>query len=202
MIEHCDTFIVFGSAKYGEDTGNPASTYHESKFAQDRNNNIILIRMIPYNEEFEHPQARFLVWSEQVHIGVADRFPNARWSRFQDCGCDARKQRILTCSLCSQCFTAPVCEVHSWVKECYCENATSRPVTTQAILQNERTRNVRVKSLSRDPTPQRARPRCTGNKATPSAKVPPHTEHRRKNTMGPRRGRHPDDKLQASELTL
>jgi hypothetical protein len=28
-IEACDTFLVFGSAKYGEDTGNQASTYCE-----------------------------------------------------------------------------------------------------------------------------------------------------------------------------
>ena len=27
-IESCDTFLVFGSAKYGEDTGNPACTYY------------------------------------------------------------------------------------------------------------------------------------------------------------------------------
>ena len=32
-IEHCETFIVFGTAKYGEDTGNAACTYYESKFA-------------------------------------------------------------------------------------------------------------------------------------------------------------------------
>lgn len=33
-IEFCDTFLVFGTAEYGEDTGNPASTFYESKFAQ------------------------------------------------------------------------------------------------------------------------------------------------------------------------
>ena len=43
-IEHCDTFIIFGSRTYGEDTGNSACTYYESKFALDRKKRIILIR--------------------------------------------------------------------------------------------------------------------------------------------------------------
>ena len=43
-IEHCDTFIIFGSRAYGEDTGNSACTYYESKFALDRKKRIILIR--------------------------------------------------------------------------------------------------------------------------------------------------------------
>ena len=59
-IEHCDTFIVFGSMKYGENTGNQACTYYESKFAQDRKKRIILIRMIPFDQDFEFPQARFM----------------------------------------------------------------------------------------------------------------------------------------------
>ena len=59
-IEHCDTFVAFGSAKYGEDTGNAACTYYESKFAQDRKKRIILIRMIPFEQDFEYPQARFM----------------------------------------------------------------------------------------------------------------------------------------------
>ena len=40
-----DAFVVFGSAKYGEDTGNAACTYYESKFAQGQKKKIILIRM-------------------------------------------------------------------------------------------------------------------------------------------------------------
>ena len=59
-IEHCGTFIVFGTLKYGEDTGNNACTYYESKFAKDRNKRIILIRMIPFDADFEFPQARFM----------------------------------------------------------------------------------------------------------------------------------------------
>ena len=30
-MEACDALIVFGSCDYGQDTGNPASTYHEIK---------------------------------------------------------------------------------------------------------------------------------------------------------------------------
>eukprot|EP01049_Picozoa_sp_SAG25_P013585 SAG25_NODE_2148_length_1894_cov_1.398886_1_plen_493_part_01 len=59
-ILEADAFIVFGSAKYGEDTGNAACTYFESKFAQSRGKKIILIRMIPFDEEFEFPQAKFM----------------------------------------------------------------------------------------------------------------------------------------------
>eukprot|EP01047_Picozoa_sp_COSAG01_P037456 COSAG01_NODE_2977_length_6764_cov_17.259865_1_plen_748_part_00 len=55
-----DAFIVFGSKKYGEDTGNAACTYYESKFAQSQKKKIILIRMIPFDEEFQFPQAKFM----------------------------------------------------------------------------------------------------------------------------------------------
>ena len=55
-----DFFIVFGSAKYGEDTGNAACTYYESKFAQSQRKKIILIRMIPFEEEFTFTQAKFM----------------------------------------------------------------------------------------------------------------------------------------------
>eukprot|EP01044_Picomonas_judraskeda_P035960 COSAG03_NODE_15651_length_424_cov_0.809231_1_plen_103_part_00 len=30
-IENCSAFIIFGSAKYGEDTGNSACTYYDNK---------------------------------------------------------------------------------------------------------------------------------------------------------------------------
>eukprot|EP01047_Picozoa_sp_COSAG01_P045471 COSAG01_NODE_4189_length_5250_cov_12.234735_6_plen_339_part_01 len=59
-ILEADAFIVFGSKKYGEDTGNAACTYYESKFAQSQKKKIILIRMIPFGEEFEFPQAKFM----------------------------------------------------------------------------------------------------------------------------------------------
>jgi hypothetical protein len=59
-IKSCDTFIIFGTAKYGENTGNMACTYYESKFAWDQKKRIILIRMIPFDQEFEFEQAQFL----------------------------------------------------------------------------------------------------------------------------------------------
>eukprot|EP01045_Picozoa_sp_COSAG04_P017588 COSAG04_NODE_1565_length_6321_cov_5.077306_9_plen_546_part_00 len=43
--------------RYGEDTGNPASTFNESKFAQTNGKRIILIRMIPFGQKFEQLQA-------------------------------------------------------------------------------------------------------------------------------------------------
>ena len=59
-IERADTFLVFGTSDYGQDTGNPASTFYESKFAQNTKRRIILIKMIPPNGRFEHLQARQL----------------------------------------------------------------------------------------------------------------------------------------------
>ena len=67
-IEACDTFLVFGSVKYGENTGNSACTYYESKFAQDRKKRIILIRMIPFDQEFEHLQARVIFNANKLVI--------------------------------------------------------------------------------------------------------------------------------------
>ena len=59
-IEHCHAFLAFGTKNYGEDTGNSACTYNEVKFAQAKKKNIILLRMIPWEEEFEELQARVL----------------------------------------------------------------------------------------------------------------------------------------------
>ena len=59
-IEHCDTFLVFGTKTYGEDTGNSACTYNELKFAQAKKKRIILLRMISWEDEFEELQARVL----------------------------------------------------------------------------------------------------------------------------------------------
>jgi hypothetical protein len=61
-IEFASTFIAFGSKDYGEDTGNSASTHKESQYVEnlkgDRKKRIIRIRMIPFDEEFNHIQAR------------------------------------------------------------------------------------------------------------------------------------------------
>jgi hypothetical protein len=67
-IESCSAFIVFGSARYGQNTGNAACTYYESKYAQDRKKNIILIRMIPFDEDFEYPQARFMFGLNKLEL--------------------------------------------------------------------------------------------------------------------------------------
>ena len=67
-IEYADTFVVFGSKHYGQDTGNPACTYYESNFAQSLQKRIILIRMIPFDEKFEQPQARFMFGLNKLEI--------------------------------------------------------------------------------------------------------------------------------------
>jgi hypothetical protein len=67
-IEKCSAFIVFGSAKYGEDTGNSACTYYEYKYAKDRNKRIILIRMIPFGEDFDELQARVIFGANKLEL--------------------------------------------------------------------------------------------------------------------------------------
>eukprot|EP01043_Picozoa_sp_COSAG02_P012462 COSAG02_NODE_481_length_21461_cov_43.885597_1_plen_512_part_10 len=59
-IEHCSAFLVMGTKNYGENTGNSACTYNEVKFAQAKKKNIILLRMIPWEDEFEELHARVL----------------------------------------------------------------------------------------------------------------------------------------------
>jgi hypothetical protein len=65
-IEGCGTFLVFGSAKYGEDTGNTACTYYEYKHAKDRSKRIILIRMIPFGQDFDELQARVIFGANKL----------------------------------------------------------------------------------------------------------------------------------------
>eukprot|EP01051_Picozoa_sp_SAG22_P016549 SAG22_NODE_2357_length_2669_cov_2.804280_1_plen_715_part_00 len=67
-IERADTFLIFGTSHYGEDTGNPASTFFESKYALDRNKRIILIRMIPFGRDFDHLQARVLFGQNRLEL--------------------------------------------------------------------------------------------------------------------------------------
>ena len=59
-IERCGTFLVFGSAKYGEDTGNQACTSYEYKHAFAKKKKIVLIRMIPFDQECDNLQARVI----------------------------------------------------------------------------------------------------------------------------------------------
>eukprot|EP01045_Picozoa_sp_COSAG04_P007212 COSAG04_NODE_372_length_15668_cov_11.135975_9_plen_376_part_00 len=62
QIEACSTFVAFGSKHYGEDTGNSASTCKESEYVEGltgaNKKKIIRIRMIPFDEQFEHLQGR------------------------------------------------------------------------------------------------------------------------------------------------
>eukprot|EP01052_Picozoa_sp_SAG31_P041598 SAG31_NODE_6350_length_2052_cov_1.145929_1_plen_578_part_01 len=67
-IEHADTFLVFGTKDYGEDTGNPASSYAEAKYAQHQGKRVILIRMIPWEQEFEHLQARVMFGQNKLTL--------------------------------------------------------------------------------------------------------------------------------------
>lgn len=57
-IEKCDTFLVFGTSGYGADTGNQASTFYEYKHAFAPKKRIVLIRMIPFGQNFEELQGR------------------------------------------------------------------------------------------------------------------------------------------------
>ena len=59
-LDFADTMVVFGTARYGEDTGNPACTYKELKYAQCTNKRIILLRMIPWDDHYEHLAAKVL----------------------------------------------------------------------------------------------------------------------------------------------
>eukprot|EP01043_Picozoa_sp_COSAG02_P002431 COSAG02_NODE_56_length_43700_cov_33.650765_2_plen_1893_part_00 len=65
-IERCESFLVFGSAKYGEDTGNQACTYNEYKHAHARKKCIILLRMIPFDQDFEELQARVIFGANKL----------------------------------------------------------------------------------------------------------------------------------------
>ena len=73
-IERADTFLVFGTSGYGQDTGNPASTFYESKFAQNTKRRIILIKMIPPGGRFEHLQARQLFGTARIRSPASSCF--------------------------------------------------------------------------------------------------------------------------------
>ena len=56
-IREADAFVVFGTAGYGEKTANPACTYFEAEFAQNKKKQMILLRMIPWEEDYQHIKA-------------------------------------------------------------------------------------------------------------------------------------------------
>ena len=59
-IELCDTFLVFGSAQYGENTGNQSCTYYEHKYVFGQGKRIVLIRMIPFDQRFDEQHGRVI----------------------------------------------------------------------------------------------------------------------------------------------
>jgi hypothetical protein len=65
-IEQCDTFLVFGSAKYGEETANQACTYFEYKHAFAMKKKLVLIRMIPFDQQHEELQARVIFGANKL----------------------------------------------------------------------------------------------------------------------------------------
>jgi hypothetical protein len=71
-IERAEYFLVFGTARYGEDTGNPASSYREAVYAEGLGKPIILLRMIPWEQQFTHLQARIMFGMNSLTV---DRFP-------------------------------------------------------------------------------------------------------------------------------
>ena len=68
-IEESDVFMAFGTSDYGEKTPNPACTFYESEFARNKGKHMILLRMIPWESEFEHLQARVL-FGLNIHMLV------------------------------------------------------------------------------------------------------------------------------------
>ena len=67
-IEECGTFVVFGSQHYGEDTGNQACTYNEYKHAFTMRKRIVLLRMIPFDQDFDELQARVIFGANKLVI--------------------------------------------------------------------------------------------------------------------------------------
>ena len=76
-IEQCDTFLVFGSAKYGEETANQACTYFEYKHAFAMKKRIVLIRMIPFDQPHDELQARVIFGANKLvlHWMVGEPMP-------------------------------------------------------------------------------------------------------------------------------
>ena len=67
-IEECPVFIVFGSKHYGEDTGNQACTYYEYKHAFSLKKRIVLLRLIPFDQEFAELQGRVVFGANKLVI--------------------------------------------------------------------------------------------------------------------------------------
>lgn len=74
-IEQAEAFMVFGTINYGEKTDNPACTFYECQYALDRQKKIILLRMTPWEKDFEHVQARRMFGMNELALSWMDGAP-------------------------------------------------------------------------------------------------------------------------------
>ena len=74
-IEHAEAFMVFGTSNYGEKTSNPACTYFESEYARNAGKKMILLRMIPWEQTFDHLQARVMFGMNSLQLGWMEEAP-------------------------------------------------------------------------------------------------------------------------------
>eukprot|EP00614_Pseudopedinella_elastica_P010495 CAMPEP_0172609846 /NCGR_PEP_ID=MMETSP1068-20121228/29753_1 /TAXON_ID=35684 /ORGANISM="Pseudopedinella elastica, Strain CCMP716" /LENGTH=240 /DNA_ID=CAMNT_0013413449 /DNA_START=957 /DNA_END=1679 /DNA_ORIENTATION=+ len=77
VMEGCHAFVAFGTKDYGEETMNPAATDKEVAFWQGvvqrahspATRPLVLIRMLPFDEEFDHLPARLLFGTNALALG-------------------------------------------------------------------------------------------------------------------------------------
>ncbi len=74
-IEHAEAFMVFGTSNYGEKTANPACTYFESEYARNAGKKMILLRMIPWEQTFDHLQARVMFGMNSLALSWMEEAP-------------------------------------------------------------------------------------------------------------------------------
>ena len=67
--------MVFGTSNYGEKTANPACTYFESEYARNAGKKMILLRMIPWERQFDHLQARVMFGMNDLQLGWMEEDP-------------------------------------------------------------------------------------------------------------------------------
>merc|ERR1719473_982738 len=71
-MARCDAFLAMATMTYGEDTGNPAATFHEVRVWREEHEpegkSLIPLRMIPWGEEFAFPVARELFGSNLLTL--------------------------------------------------------------------------------------------------------------------------------------
>ena len=67
--------MVFGTSNYGEKTANPACTYFESEYARNAGKKMILLRMIPWDQQFDHLQARVMFGMNSLALSWMEEMP-------------------------------------------------------------------------------------------------------------------------------